>query len=129
INEINGVALLPNGNFIVANGNTGTEFHEVDPIAEALTGVSYDTGLSLNAGDLAGVCFDSGGLETPANGECHATQIIDYVEGSSSDGGAIAANRTDASNALGTPERLDQLTFVSLGYGGSLTLSFNGSVL
>ncbi len=62
-------------------------------------------------------------------GDCNATEVVEYLEGTALGGGMIAMNRTDADEALGQPERTDDLVFVSLGYGGSLTLGFGGSVL
>jgi hypothetical protein len=54
--------------------------------------------------------------------------VVEYVEGASSTGGSIAMDRTDANQAVGAPEAIDELVFVSLGYGGSLTLTFSGVV-
>src|SRR5690554_620757 len=81
---------------------------------------------TLTDGDMSAGCADvEPSIET---GDCHATGVLEYVEGASKSGGAIAPNRTDASNALGVPERVDELVFVSLGYGGSLTLAFDGAI-
>lgn len=65
---------------------------------------------------------------TDIPGECYASQVLEYVQGTTSGGGAIAANRTDPTQALGEPEGTDELVFVALGYDGSLTLGFDGSV-
>lgn len=62
-------------------------------------------------------------------GDCYATEVIEYVQGTRSNGNALAANRTDATQALGEPERTDEMVFVTLGYGGSITLGFSGPVL
>src|SRR5690606_33366081 len=125
VNQINGVALLPNGNFIVANGDQGSLFLEVDPIAGALTGVSYDTGLSLNAGDLAGVCILSGGLIT----ECYASEVLEFSQGLQTNGSAVPADRSDETAALGQPDASNAPGgFVSLGVGGYITLGFGGVI-
>ncbi|NEN25081.1 T9SS type A sorting domain-containing protein [Cryomorpha ignava] len=90
---------------------------------------SASTG-SLDGYDLDGVEAINGCSEEPAieNGDCYATEVVEYIQGVKSNGGAIAANRTDASKALDAPERVDQLVFVSLGYGGSITLAFDGAI-
>lgn len=62
-------------------------------------------------------------------GGCTATEVVDYVEGTESDLGSIPAIRTNSENALGAPQDNDTYNFVSLGYGGSLTLAFSGAVL
>ena len=62
-------------------------------------------------------------------GECFATETLEYIEGTSSNGGAIAANRTNPEQALGEPEGTDTYVFTTLGYGGSITLAFTGAVL
>ncbi len=62
-------------------------------------------------------------------GDCYATEMVEYVQGTKSNGGPITPNRTNANNALGEPEGIDALVFVTLGYGGSITLGFNGAVL
>ncbi|MCA1751539.1 MAG: T9SS type A sorting domain-containing protein [Flavobacteriales bacterium] len=61
-------------------------------------------------------------------GDCYASELVEYVEGITSDGGSIDAVRTDPTEALGEPERTDSYVFTTLGYGGSLTLGFNGAV-
>ncbi|NEN25631.1 T9SS type A sorting domain-containing protein, partial [Cryomorpha ignava] len=56
LTNIHGVALMPNGNFMVANGDGGSQFYEVDPAAGALVpGSVFETGISLLWGDLTGV--------------------------------------------------------------------------
>ncbi|HEY0047320.1 MAG TPA: T9SS type A sorting domain-containing protein [Flavobacterium sp.] len=63
-------------------------------------------------------------------GDCFATTLsgLGYVQGTKKNGSAINPNRTNAQNALGQPQMDDTINFVTLGYGGSLQLSFNGSV-
>lgn len=66
-------------------------------------------------------------LNCDNTGDCYATSV-EYVEGVSDDGGNIPVDRTDSFNSLGQPEETDQLVFTTLGYGGSLTFGFDGSV-
>ncbi|MCA1763822.1 MAG: choice-of-anchor L domain-containing protein [Flavobacteriales bacterium] len=129
--SVNGAALTAAEGIIVASGNGSNTFPTYDgdgnPL-EVLDAVD-DAGepFPVVDGDMASGCLiDPFGGETP--GQCYATEVIEYVEGASSSGGSIAANRTDANQALNEPERTDELVFVSLGYGGSLTLAFDGFI-
>jgi len=61
-------------------------------------------------------------------GGCEAGVVLSYVQGTQSNGSPIATNRTNSAMALGTPEGTDALVFVTLGYGGSLILAFDGSI-
>ncbi len=126
LNNIDGIALLDNGNFAAVNGDNGSTMYEVDQNAGVLTGNTYDLGFSVQYGDLASACIDNENNDIP--GQCYATQVVEYVQGTTLNGGSIDLNRTDPNEATGAPERVDQLVFVSLGYGGSLTLAFDGSV-
>ncbi|MGB6035725.1 MAG: T9SS type A sorting domain-containing protein [Cryomorphaceae bacterium] len=56
--EINGVSILPDGNLLIANGNFNGLFEVYEPITGNATGETFQTGLSLWNGDLAGRCFD-----------------------------------------------------------------------
>jgi len=56
LTNIHGVALMPNGNFMVANGNGESLFYEVDPVAGVLVSdPEFETGINLLWGDLSGV--------------------------------------------------------------------------
>lgn len=81
--------------------------------------------------DLDGVIALTGCNEiiepTPAG--CYPTNYFNYVEGTTSNGGEIDAVRTDTpENVLGEPEETDEYIFTSLGYGGEITLTFDGAV-
>lgn len=56
--EINGVAVLPDGNLLIANGNLNGLFEVYEPLTGDATGEVFETGLVLFNGDLAGRCFD-----------------------------------------------------------------------
>lgn len=61
-------------------------------------------------------------------GDCYAAEAVEYIEGLRKNGNALAANRVDPAEALGAPERTESNVFVTLGYGGSITLAFDGIV-
>ena len=54
-----------------------------------------------------------------------ATFIVDYAPGPRKNASAPLVERQNADNSLGEPQRVDNLNFVSLGYGGSLILGFS----
>lgn len=58
-----------------------------------------------------------------------ADSVVNFSQGLTKAGGAIDANRSDASQALGVAEQtVAPGTFVSLGFGGSLTLQFDNGI-
>ncbi|MCA1750372.1 MAG: choice-of-anchor L domain-containing protein [Cryomorphaceae bacterium] len=129
LTEINGVSVMEDGKLLFANGAAGAAggLYVYDPEAEVLDQLTISDGPSaFFNGDLAGGCINIPYL--PLQGECYATEVVEYIEGSNINGGFIPSERTDPGQALGAPEGTDALVFVSLGYGGSLTLSFNGII-
>ncbi|MCA1800217.1 MAG: T9SS type A sorting domain-containing protein, partial [Actinobacteria bacterium] len=127
VNEINGASVLENGNVLLADGNGQGLFKEVDLGSQSVV-ATYETGLELNNGDLAGGCTGGDDEDLCADtGECYGV-TVDYVQGTTQGGGAIAADRANPMNALGEPEGTDELVFTTLGYGGSLTFQFDGVV-
>ena len=55
----------------------------------------------------------------------YASSVVSYSPGTVNGGGSIASDRNDPSKALGAPEGTGASgTFVSLGFGGSITLEF-----
>jgi len=126
LTEMYGAAVMESGMILV--GNSGSQLAVVDPSIPGVTETTFDLDIDITAGDLAGGCGDANPDVTPEPGECNATEVLEYIEGVRNNGGAIAENRTDATQALGAPEGIDQLVFVTLGYGGSITLGFDGAV-
>ena len=61
---------------------------------------------------------------------CYGTSVIEYHAGHKKNSAApIAADRQDPNKALGMPENDNTENFVSLGYGGWITLGFNGQIM
>jgi len=127
-------------NYFSVGSLTTNEYKAFD-IDAAGQGFTYITAVKIvdttPEGSVSEDAFDVDGVEALngcgnipfiETGECGATQVVSYVQGTSKNGGAIAANRTDETQALGVPEGTDENVFVTLGYGGSLILGFNGSV-
>ncbi len=90
-----------------------------DPLSNTFDGYDLDGVIAING-------CSSFTDEVP--GECYATDVVEYIEGTQLNGSPVPAARTNPANALGAPEGIDELVFVTLGYGGSLTLTFNGAV-
>ncbi|NMH28841.1 T9SS type A sorting domain-containing protein [Flavobacterium silvaticum] len=73
--------------------------------------------------------------ETPNGCFAACTTGEGYVQGTTKLGGALPAARTHVDRALGTPQYSDATTspannnFLTLGYGGSLTLCFDGFIM
>ena len=53
-----------------------------------------------------------------------ATEVISFTQKFRANGSPVVAARSNASNALGAPQGTDVINFVSLGFGGSITLKF-----
>jgi len=54
-----------------------------------------------------------------------ASSVVSYNAGTTKGGSAVQASRSNPANALGAPQNTDVVNFVSLGFGGTLTLGFD----
>jgi hypothetical protein len=78
--------------------------------------------------DVDGIECLNGAAQNPINesSNCEfAVSIVEYNPGLRKDGQPILTDRTNANNALGTPQRNDAINFVSLGFNGNLILDLN----
>ncbi len=100
-------------------------------IAVKIVDTTPEGSVSDDAFDVDGVEALNGCGPIPLieEGDCYATESILYVAGTRSNGNALPANRIDENKALGEPEGTDANVFVTLGYGGSIILGFDGAVL
>jgi hypothetical protein len=66
----------------------------------------------------------------PAPSGCFAATISDFVQGTTANGLNVPANRSNPEQALNQPETVVDgvVNFVSLGFGGSITLAFETPV-
>ena len=55
----------------------------------------------------------------------YATDVADYSPTTQKSGAALPGDRADPTKALGAPQLNDTMNFVSLGFGGSITLTFD----
>ncbi len=131
--EVTGAALMPSGNLLTSSRGFD-DLRVYGPTGSATELAIWPTvdvngfPIIVKPVDLAGGCTDGGNQPGVENGECYATEVLEYLQGVRQNGSAIQVNRTDSSEALGMPERTDDFVFVALGYNGSITLAFNGSV-
>jgi hypothetical protein len=78
--------------------------------------------------DVSGVECLNGAEPNPGDDGlvgCSAQIMIDYAPGLTKIGTTVSANRNNPNKALGLPENDQTHNFVSLGFGGSLTLRFD----
>ena len=66
--------------------------------------------------------------ETCAPAGCFASEVVSYNPKKRNDGLEVLEARRDPSKALGAPENDESLNFVSLGFGGNLTLKFSTAI-
>jgi hypothetical protein len=59
---------------------------------------------------------------------CYASQVVSYAPAKRKDGSLIPLERRNPSMAIGQPQNNDALNFVSLGFGGEITLMFSQGI-
>jgi len=79
-----------------------------------------------DAYDLDGILCLNGeeSNPVPAAFGAGASEVVSYNQGLRKNGTPITADRTNPSKALGVPQNNSTVNFVSLGFGGNLTLKF-----
>ena len=112
----------------ISNANANWDFIRYVKIVDT----TPDGSVSPDGFDVDAVVALNGCEEplVPEIGGCEASCLMEfgYIEGLTSNGNAIPADRTDPTRALEV-EGGDQVgSFVSLGYGGSIVLCFDGAV-
>lgn len=90
-----------------------------------ITDTTYGSG---DGYDLDGIEAVNGCEDIPSD-VCYGSGAINYIPGVDSNGNALTvAERMDTNKALGQPQMDDSLNFLSLGYGGEVTITFDGVV-
>jgi len=80
-----------------------------------------NNGVSCNREDVIFEC-------DPNETTCFATSVVSYQPGTTKDGRPISFERGFPMKALGTPQENDEINFVALGFGGSLTLKLGDDI-
>ncbi|MEM6516759.1 MAG: hypothetical protein AAF688_11300, partial [Bacteroidota bacterium] len=69
------------------------------------------------------------GVNVNAQDGCYAASVVSFDQGQRSNGADVAADRSDEAEGLGMPDMSNAAGgFVSLGFGGSITLQLDGAV-
>lgn len=89
-------------------------------------GAPYQGTPIADAYDVDGVMCLNGYEENPEPAVISegASEVVNYLPGARKNGTPITLARTNPANALGVPQGTDVINFVSLGFGGQLTLKF-----
>jgi hypothetical protein len=66
--------------------------------------------------------------QTPGTTGCYASSVVSFNQLKRNDGSTIPVEQSDASRALGMPQDNESQNFVPLGFGGSITLGFDGAL-
>ncbi|MFN5318771.1 MAG: T9SS type A sorting domain-containing protein, partial [Bacteroidia bacterium] len=95
---------------------------DISPVSAVYQGVP-----NADAYDVDGIMCLNGYEENPVPAvvTVGADEVVSYTQGLRKNGTPITASRTNATNALGAPQGTDVVNFVSLGFGGSITLKYN----
>ncbi|MBG6133098.1 exonuclease III [Aquimarina sp. EL_43] len=62
------------------------------------------------------------------NNDCSGASVVAFNQGKRKDGGRISRLRSKTKRALGTPREKRYFNFVSLGFGGSITIELNNEI-
>ena len=129
--SVNGAALTEEEGILAAQGNSSS-FWKYDSQGEEvaeLEAIHNGEPFPLVDGDMAAGCFSASPFSEQAS--CYATALSGqlYQEGTMANGSMLPANRTDPIKALYEPEMDNSENFVSLGYGGSITLKLDQPIL
>lgn len=116
--------------FNIDNAVTPTPLSYITQVK--LVDTTPSNSISIDGFDLDGIVAING-CSAPENvtfASCSAYEVLEYNEGTTRTGGTINAIRTqNPNNVLGFPEGTDEFgVFTTLGYGGSIVLSFDGAV-
>ena len=71
----------------------------------------------------------SNGEICDVDNSCAGGDIIAFEQGKKRNGKTISSQRSNGTNAIGMPEQGDGYNFVSLGFGGSITIALNNVVV
>ena len=129
--NVHGISATPDGKLaMIARNSSEIEIFDINgnPMG-ALQATLNGKKFKFRNGDFAGGCNLTSN-EDPIPAGCYATNFFNYVEGTTKNGGTIASIRTETpENVLGEPEGTNDFVFTTLGYGGEITLTFDGAVL
>ena len=82
---------------------------------------------SIALATLAAGLFGTVSAQT-TSGSCYAEEVISFNQKKQNDGSTVVSSRSNPAKALGAPENADTENFVSLGFGGDITLKFGSPI-
>lgn len=101
-------------------------FHCCD--LKANIGDNCDDGNPLTENDRVNESCECVGTPTVEPQECYASVVLEYLPGLQKNGSPLPGDRTNPDKALGIPESNDTYNFVTLGFGGTIVLGFEGAI-
>lgn len=114
-----------NTSFDLGEGFTWAKYIKLVDITDREAGVFPNQG--GDGYDVDGImCLNGSSENTELEGEFGGATSAELVQGLQNGGGPVALSRSDVTKALGIPQGGDaQNSFVSLGFGGKITLKFD----
>lgn len=122
--HITGLAVDDDGHLLVSFYRSSTMMH-INTSTFERTDLSIGGDITRNGyGDMSSACFDQ-----LAFCDGYAEEVIEYNPGTLANGtGTPPQERMNASLALGQPQETDVINFVSLGFGGDMTVELASPV-
>ena len=93
------------------NSTTGLPTANTTKIFWSVDGANYQT-------------VKASGGATCEQTSCYASEVVSFNQKKRNDGTSVSTDRSDATKALNAPQNNDTDNFVSLGFGGDVTLKF-----
>jgi hypothetical protein len=93
------------------NSTTGLPTANTTKIFWSVDGADYQT-------------VKASGGATCEQTSCYASEVVSFNQKKRNDGTSVSTDRSDATKALNAPQNNDTENFVSLGFGGDITLKF-----
>ena len=93
-----------------------------------ISDINYPFGGLADGYDVDGIVCLNGEELNPipaALSNAYASTVESFTQGAMKNGNPVPAARSNAANALGAPQNTDVVNFVSLGFGGQITLGFD----
>jgi len=93
------------------NSTTGLPTPNTTKIFWSVDGANYET-------------VKASGGATCEQTSCYASEVVSFNQKKQNDGSTVSTGRSNPTKALGAPQNNDTENFVSLGFGGDITLKF-----
>lgn len=127
---VTGLASANDASNLVVSNKGATTFTKVSAadgsVVNTYTASLNGSIFSLGDGDMASGCAE--GFNPSIEG-CFGSEILEFEQGLQTNGNPVADNRSDATAALGEPDRSNAPGgFVSLGVDGYITIGFAGTI-